>query len=469
MIDLTVRGYGQEAVRLVRSGQPAAAIPLCRRILDTFPKHVGTYGIMGQALFDLGRHDEATDLFRRVLGADPEHTLAHASLGAIYEERGLIDEAIWETERAFELSPGNREIRRALRRLYDQRSPVPVDRIKLTSGALARAYMRGLLYPKAIGELREVVAEHPNRYDLRVALAEALWHTRQYDQASIVCQGILLDLPNCLKANLILGHIWLNTQRDEEGRALLQRAQSLDPENRVARDMLGTESLLPPRVARLPFRDEDEVELDTALDYLRGDAKDDDMVLDGTVIERQPSEPAALDAVVSPKEPVPLDGPADEYVAVSSEPEIIPEPRAPEFRAPIMEAAEDEEQDAHAEPPAPSIEQLAEQVDVADSTQTIAPVEPDADMRHNEEPLAETPAVLIDTLDRPSSDDWRAHIERARTLRDTGAFDEAIAAYRATAEMGANARTEVQRELAMLNRLYPGQQAVHALLADLTE
>jgi len=477
MIDLTVRGYGQEAVRLIRSGQPVAALPLCRRILDAFPKHVQTYGIMGQALFDLGHHDEATDLFRRVLGADPEHTLAHASLSAIYEERGLIDEAIWEMERAFELSPGNREIRRALRRLYNQRSPVPIERIKLTQGALARAYLRGLLYPKAIGELRDVAAKDPNRYDLRVALAEALWHTRRHDQASIVCQGILLDLPNCLKANLILGHIWLNTQRDEEGRALLQRAQSLDPENRVARDMLGTESLLPPRVARLPFRDEDAEDLDPELAYLRDD---DDLVVEGTVIEGHVGEPPALNEIPAVQQDEPI---VVQETREAAEPMII-EP----FSDDVEDGAITEEalvgaswEDDSVLPADEPLEEPAVAEAIPSSIEDDEPWDAEPVVRDDDDADAVEMAP-IDTSgsrdtegtqevqdDAPAPDGWRVRIEGARRLRDMGALDESLAEYRIIAEMNPDARANVLRDLELFNRLYPGHPVAHALLADLDQ
>jgi len=46
-------------------------------------------------------------------------------------------------------------------------------------------------------------------------------------------------LPYCLKANLILADIWRETGRDEAG-LYWRRAQALDPENRVAHELLGT-------------------------------------------------------------------------------------------------------------------------------------------------------------------------------------------------------------------------------------
>ncbi len=296
MVDLTLRGQSEEALRLLHAGQFEQAATVCRRILQAFPKHIGSYATLGQAYFQMGKHEEAANLFRRVLGADPEHALAYASIGIIYEERGLDEEALWQLQRAFELSPGNVELRRELTALGGAQSVAGEARCKLTRGALARTYMRGQLYPKAVGELRALLAEDPTRYDLRVALAEALWCDRQYAAAEQVCEAILAKLPNCLKANLILGAIRLNSERDEQARGLLQRAQELDPENRLAQALFGTRSPLPQRTVRLPMDDADLPPLD--LPYLmdEDEASTEDMVVEGEAATLGPADALLADA-----------------------------------------------------------------------------------------------------------------------------------------------------------------------------
>ena len=258
MIDLTVRGQYEQAQRDVAQRHIASALGRCQRVLATYPRHLGTYGVLGQIYLEFGRYEDAANLLRRLLGADPENVVGYVGLGAIYEARGLLDEAIWQLERALELSPRNSQVRAELRRLHRQRTPERTGRIAMSRGALARVYMRAQLFPKAIGELRELVVEEPYRFDLRVALAEALWHDRRLADAEAVCRGILAELPHCLKANLILGRLWLQTDQDDQARALLQRAQALDPENRVAQALFGDASPLPVRIARLPFSEEEE-------------------------------------------------------------------------------------------------------------------------------------------------------------------------------------------------------------------
>lgn len=299
MSDLTLVAQLEEAAALARAQDLTAAAARCRRILETFPKHVGTYSSLGQICLAMGQHDEAVDLFRRAISADPENAVAHAGLGTIYAARGQRDDAIGEMERALELAPANRETRHALRRLYGRGSAAGLMRVKMTRGALARTYLRGQLHAKGIGEAKAILAEEPHRFDLRVALAEALWRDGRHTDAEAACESILLDSPYCLKANLLLGKLWLNGDKDDEARRLLQRAQDLDPENLVAQKVFGPDSPLPPRVVRLPIRDEDAPPLD--LPYLLDDDQDavgSDVIAGKTVGARFPPRlyPGAADA-----------------------------------------------------------------------------------------------------------------------------------------------------------------------------
>ena len=420
MVDLTLRAQCDEAVRLLRNRDPAAAISICRRILETFPKHVETYAILGQAYLQASRHEEAANILRRVLSADPENTLAYANLATIFEERGLYDEALWQLERALELSPGNQEIRREMIRLHSEHGLSAPARLRMTRGGLARLYMRGQLYPKAIGELRDLLHTQPQRYDLRVALAEALWQDGQYPEAAKVCQSILEDLPNCLKANLILGQIWLGSEQDEQARLLLQRAQSLDPENATAQALFGSRSPLPPRTPRLPFRDEDAPPV--AFPYLVDDEEglEEDVIVEGQVIPHL----------------------------------------AADGGQPVAEGKEAEAMEKETISAALSV--------------TVEETEP---LAVEEEPLFDEPAddstqrdlSLIDVQYRYLSkhpNDYRARLKLARQLRDMRDISGAVEQYHHLVQHDYEALPEVIRDLELLNALYPGSRPLSNLLEE---
>lgn len=416
MADFTLKSQYEEALRLVRAGQPREAIAVCRRILQAFPKYIGAYCALGQATLALGNKPQAMELFRRVLSADPENLSAYTGLAAIHEQQGQDDEACQALERAVELAPGDQELRQRLRQLY-ARCGLPIERLKMTRAALARTYLRGQLYAKAIQELRELVAADPRRLDLRVALAEALWHDNRYEDAAVVCQGILAELPNCLKANLILGRVWLNTDQDSWARAYLQRAQSLDPDNAVAQALFGSRSALPPRTARLPLRAEDIPQL--ALPYL---VDDDEVVAESIVIEGQLSE-------------------------VIEETGEAQGPQATIEKPPLEEAV----------PGAEGLEESGQ----SSRYQELGGPQPPTDK-------ADLGALSLTDLQREyvqeHPDDYLAHLDLARLLCKDGAFDQALKEYGFLIQEDYTTLGEVIRDLDLLNRHHPNLPGLGELL-----
>jgi cytochrome c-type biogenesis protein CcmH/NrfG len=242
-IEKSLSEYCAKAERLIDEGSLEAALAIGQHILRHHPKYVEAYRVLAKATLEQGEVGYAADLFKRVLSADPEDLEARVGLGIIYKEEAL-EEALWQWERAFELAPGNNEIRAQLRRVREQLEGREFPRIELTRGALGRLYARGGLFQQAADEFRAVLTKDPQQIDIQVALAETLWRDGRQAEAEIVCEQLLEALPNCLKANLILGHIWLYAGREEESQGPFQIAHALDPENRTASAFLGEESPL---------------------------------------------------------------------------------------------------------------------------------------------------------------------------------------------------------------------------------
>ncbi|MBN1658473.1 MAG: tetratricopeptide repeat protein, partial [Anaerolineae bacterium] len=254
MPEIRLQEYTAKIKELIHNDLHDDAIAHCQHILRHHPKHIETYSLLGEACLEKQMLREAIEFFQRTLSADPESFIARVGLGIIYDAQGAFPEAVWQFERAFELAPGNSEVRRELQRLYAQRDGAEKTRLKLTRGALGRLYSRNGLYERAIAEFHAVLRDEPDLPDVRVALAEALWREGRRLEAVETCLDILEALPNCLKANLILGEIWVRGGHEDAGEDKLRLARELDPENLMAQELMGRESPLPPQEVYLEER-----------------------------------------------------------------------------------------------------------------------------------------------------------------------------------------------------------------------
>jgi tetratricopeptide (TPR) repeat protein len=261
MEQVTLRDYCEEARSLVQSGESDRAIHITRYILHHYPRHVDSYRVLGQALLTAGNYQEASRQFRRVLSADPEDVAARIGLAEIYQATGDLDKAIWQMQRATDLSPGDSALRMQLRRLLNTRQGGDaVEQLEITRAALGRIYARGGLYAKAVQEFKAVLEQNPARVDVQASLAEALWRDGRHLEAAEVCHRILERLPNALKANLIIGALWLESSQTDEAEPHLRLAQALDPENIVAQSLFGEKSPLLPLPVKIERLGEEEIE-----------------------------------------------------------------------------------------------------------------------------------------------------------------------------------------------------------------
>ena len=327
--------------QLVAEGAYDEALAIGRHILENYPKHWQTYRLMGEACLEKGDYEEAHQLFARALACDPEDLFSRVGISVAHRKRGDLSLAIWHMERAYELSPGNAELRRELQELYAERDGTSRPRLKFTSGAVARLYARSRLWPQAIHEFRTLLRQNPDLVDVKVALAQALWSVGSKTEAAQMCQEVLATYPHCLKANLILGEIWLHGEREMEGRALLQLAQDIDPENAVAQKVFGERSPLPARVVKVPRLE--DVPIPEAPEEMEGEPEEEDVLLPWLSEEAVPEEEEiALEAEAPEEAEI---GELDEGVEepAMAEAEELLEPEGPIAEEEVPEAPEAEE------------------------------------------------------------------------------------------------------------------------------
>ena len=229
MAEMDLRAYIKEIDDLIERNQLDEAIAHCRHILQMYPKHLGSYRLLGKAYLEAKRFGDAADIFQRVLSAIPDDFVSHIGMAIVREDEGNLDSAIWHMERAFETNPANPAIRQELSRLIGRRDGLEPHKIRLTRGALARQYSQGELYLQAIAELRSALGEDPDRPDLEVLLGKMYWQADQHAEAKDVFSQILEKLPFCLEANRYMAAIFQEEDNTEEAGKYHRRLAALDP------------------------------------------------------------------------------------------------------------------------------------------------------------------------------------------------------------------------------------------------
>lgn len=252
---LTLKSQVIRVLYLLDNGEWRRAASIACRILASYPLCILAYSLTARAYLGLGEIDTAEHLFERILSADPEDADVYMGLGMIHQTHGSYKAALDYLLRAYELAPSDLRVRQALGDICHAPFGTVPDAFPMSRAGLARTFLRGRLLEQALDELRLLVQQQPQRTDLWVALCEAYWLNQQYVQAATTAQQVLNIAPFCLKANLILGQIWLGSKRENDARSCLERAQALDPENRWAQVVLGNYSSLPLRVVNLDWDD----------------------------------------------------------------------------------------------------------------------------------------------------------------------------------------------------------------------
>jgi tetratricopeptide (TPR) repeat protein len=258
----TVRETIERAREALIGGKADAALAPCMEVLAVYPRHLEATCLLAETRRELRQLPQAADLFERVVAADPESLIGHWGLATILEERGDVEAAAYELQAAWDVSPGQPAVADELRRLRGLLGWT-TDDVDLTVAALARVYWRGHQYRRALSEARRALAAAPERLDLMVLECECLWRLGRVGEAAEVAAELLLESPDCLKANLIRGYARLETgsRAADEARKLLGRVLALDPECVVAATLFPDRALPPPLVKA-------DVELDAAMPTL---------------------------------------------------------------------------------------------------------------------------------------------------------------------------------------------------------
>lgn len=163
MSKIALRRYNAEINDMIDQERVEDAIAHCLHILNSYPKYVETYRLLGKAYLESKQYENAADVFQRVLSSHPEDFVANIGMSIIGESNEDFDSAIHYMERAFEEQPSNNAIQEEMKRLFGLRDGIEPTKVRLTRGALARMYVHGNLYDQAVAELLSILNETPQK------------------------------------------------------------------------------------------------------------------------------------------------------------------------------------------------------------------------------------------------------------------------------------------------------------------
>jgi tetratricopeptide (TPR) repeat protein len=229
MTDITLRDYLKNIDDYIKQSRLEEATAHSAHILQRFPKNAAAYRLLGRALMELKRYEEAGEVFRRLLGAVPDDFAAHFQLSIVYDELKQPNEALWHVERAFDQQSGNPTVNERLRSLYKKYRNVDVQKIQLTAGAVANQYIASGMQSQAIEILQRTLQKMPDRNDLKLKLARALWQNGQRVDAAETAIEVLKVHPYAIDANRILTELWLEEDRPSDAQRYLSRIEDVDP------------------------------------------------------------------------------------------------------------------------------------------------------------------------------------------------------------------------------------------------
>ncbi len=253
----TLRDRIQQIEDAISAGQIDEAMADCQEILARYPDALEIQRLLGEVYLAQGHLEEAQQTFDWILINDPENVIVYCDRALICEHQRDIDTALDCYQQAYELSRGNSQIRQEFNVLSKKAGQ---QEFMLSRAGLARLYMRGQLLTQAIQEWEAVLAAGPDRLDARLGLLETYYREGLYDEVERMSSRILEEVPQCLKALLLLAHV-TSAYNMQRARDLIARAVTLDPELLMAQDLFGEIISSQPNDPFLALIDREPIEL----------------------------------------------------------------------------------------------------------------------------------------------------------------------------------------------------------------
>ena len=229
----SARAHVAEILSALDDGDNEGAADRAGQGLAIFPDAAVFHRLRGIALFALGANAEAKAHLGAALAVDPLDDTAILALARLADAEADPYTAAEHYLTAWEHDPANPDLRAELTArlaaLYG-----PEGYLQFTRPALAALYVRNVYPERAAREYRAILAEHPNRTDLRVAAALAQWRLGNLAETVAACAAVLAEQPNVAPARWALADVTARLGNGDLAREYAKQAAALDPDGAVA-------------------------------------------------------------------------------------------------------------------------------------------------------------------------------------------------------------------------------------------
>ena len=219
------------------NGDYRSVVESCTHIIDQYPHYTAAQRLLGQAYLEQGQTNEAEAWFGRLLVHDPRNPSAYLGLGLIAEDRGVLDHALAYCQVAWELAPYDESFRNPINRVAEKRYGND-GRLRLTHAALAEIHANASRLRRAIKEYQSALIALPDRIDLWMGLAEALWQLGENADAAEIAREFLKDYSDLVPALIILADVEQRTGNQDAAIEHRTRLRRLDPDGTLAAAMV---------------------------------------------------------------------------------------------------------------------------------------------------------------------------------------------------------------------------------------
>lgn len=237
--DRSARAHVVAIASALEDGDNEGAADCAGQGLAVFPDAAVFHRLRGIALFALGANDEAHAHLTAALVVDPLDNDAIIALARLADAEDDPYTAAEHFLTAWEHDPANpalrAELTERLASLYG-----PEGYLQFTRPALAALYVRNLYPERAAREYRAILAENPNRTDLRVAAALAQWRLGNLPETVEECTAVLAEQSQVVSARWALADALARLGNGDLAREHAKQAARFDPDGVIARALIAS-------------------------------------------------------------------------------------------------------------------------------------------------------------------------------------------------------------------------------------